>query len=100
MVLSNLALLFFVSLIIQALIIRFSNRKFFCIDCAESDKPQRFHVTSTPRAGGLGIFMAFAVGYLIVSFNPSIRTYYSALIFLSVPAFCWGRLVVCGLMAN
>lgn len=77
------ALPFFISLVIQFIVIKISQKKEFCIDSGESDKPQKFHYVSTPRAGGLGIFIAFTVGVLISSFN-------SSLVLSSFPAFFAG----------
>ena len=88
---------FFVSLLFQFILIKYFNKKAICIDCAEADKPQRFHQVSTPRAGGLGIFIAFAVGVLFSSFNSSLTftrlllaTHSVSLILASFPAFFAG----------
>ena len=67
------------------------------MDCAETDKPQRFHSITTPRAGGLGIFIAFVIGNLSLvlsqlSFvnNPTFFTCQYPLIFSIFPAFFAG----------
>jgi len=81
---------FFISLVIQFIVIKTFKKKEFCIDCEEADKPQRFHFVPTPRAGGLGIFIAFTIGVLISSINSSIVTHNSTLILSSFPAFFAG----------
>lgn len=88
---------FFVSLAIQFIVIKTFKKKEFCIDCEEADKPQRFHFVPTPRAGGLGIFIAFTSGILIYSFNSSLTpprlllvTHSLSLIMSSFPAFFAG----------
>ena len=81
---------FFVSFLIQLIVIRTFKKKAFCIDCEEADKPQRFHFVPTPRAGGLGIFIAFTVGVFIYSFNSSPITHNLSLILSSFPAFFAG----------
>jgi len=64
---------FFCSLGLTYFLIYYAHKKNIFIDCHESEKPQRFHDTPTPRVGGLGIFVAsvFAVYYyfgLVVAF--------------------------------
>ena len=49
---------FFISLIIQKMVISLSHKHTLFIDDHESDKPQNFHEHPTPRAGGIGIFIA------------------------------------------
>jgi hypothetical protein len=39
---------FFISLVIQFIVIKIFQKKDFCIDSGESDKPQKFHYVSTP----------------------------------------------------
>ena len=53
---------FFASFLIQFIVIRNFHIRSFCIDQADTDKPQRFHDVPTPRAGGLGIVVALIVG--------------------------------------
>lgn len=50
---------FFISFVVQFFLVKFSQRKSFCIDRSESGKPQKFHEVPTPRAGGLGIIAGF-----------------------------------------
>lgn len=57
---------FLVSLATQGLVIFLSKHKNLFIDSHESDKPQCFHENPTPRAGGIGIFLA----NLLVALNP------------------------------
>jgi UDP-GlcNAc:undecaprenyl-phosphate GlcNAc-1-phosphate transferase len=94
---TKIILSFSVSFLIQYLVIKLSSRNAFCIDCAETDKPQRFHSVTTPRAGGLGIFIAFVIGNLSLvlsqlSFdsNPTFFTCQYPLIFSIFPAFFAG----------
>jgi UDP-GlcNAc:undecaprenyl-phosphate GlcNAc-1-phosphate transferase len=94
---TKIILSFSVSFLIQYLVIKLSSRRAFCIDCAETEKPQRFHSVTTPRAGGLGIFIAFAIGNLSLvmsqlSFvsNPTFFTCQYPLIFSIFPAFFAG----------
>jgi UDP-GlcNAc:undecaprenyl-phosphate/decaprenyl-phosphate GlcNAc-1-phosphate transferase len=47
-----------VSLAVGLLTIKLAHEKNIFIDCHHSDKPQRFHEISTPRAGGIAIFVA------------------------------------------
>lgn len=52
---------FIVSLLIQFVTIRYSE-KFNCfMDCHLAEKPQKFHHASTPRAGGIGILLGMSV---------------------------------------
>lgn len=51
----------FISFFLQLIVIYFSHKKELFIDSADEDKPQRFHTSHTPRAGGIGIFLANAV---------------------------------------
>ncbi len=53
---------FFASFLIQFIVIKNSRIRSFCIDHADTDKPQRFHDVPTPRAGGLGIVVALIIG--------------------------------------
>ena len=71
---------FFASFIIQIIVTRNFHIRSFCIDHADTDKPQRFHDVPTPRAGGLGIVIALIVGlsmfgkegeYLVLSALPA-----------------------------
>ena len=57
---------FFISLVLCVSIIISSRRFGIFIDSGTSNKPQRFHTQATPRAGGIGIFSAFAllIGYI------------------------------------
>jgi UDP-GlcNAc:undecaprenyl-phosphate GlcNAc-1-phosphate transferase len=94
---TKIILSFSVSFLIQYLVIKLSNRRAFCVDCAKTDKPQRFHSVTTPRAGGLGIFIAFVIGNLSLvlsqlSFvsNPTFFTCQYPLIFSIFPAFFAG----------
>jgi len=68
---------FVASLGLTYFLIFYAHKKNIFIDCHESDKPQRFHDTPTPRAGGLSIFAAsiFAAYYyfgLVVAFAVGI----------------------------
>ncbi len=59
-------MIFVVSLAIAWFTILFSAHKGFFLDDHDSSKPQRFHHATTPRAGGLAIFLAsLAVVWLI-----------------------------------
>ena len=76
----QITLPFLVSFVIQLIVIKNSRIRSFCIDRADTDKPQRFHYVPTPRAGGLGIVIALVVGlgmfgkegeYLVLSALPA-----------------------------
>jgi len=53
----------FVSLLV---VIYFSHKHTYFIDCHKEDKPQKFHTDSTPRAGGIGIVVAL----MLLAFIP------------------------------
>jgi len=57
---------FALSFTTQLLIIRLAHRHRLFIDSHTEDKPQRFHETPTPRAGGIGI----ALGLVFLLFTP------------------------------
>lgn len=57
-------IVFFLSALTVYFSIWYSLRKSIFIDCHESDKPQRFHDTPTPRIGGVGIFVASSMAIL------------------------------------
>lgn len=57
-------LAFFQSLIYQYLTIRFENKYNFFVDC--NSKSHAIHTTPTPRVGGIGIFLAFAISMMIL----------------------------------
>ena len=50
-------LAFVLSFFSNLLIVFFASKHNYFIDHSHTDKPQNFHTDSTPRAGGLGIFM-------------------------------------------
>jgi len=54
-----------VSWIIQHAVIHFSHKYHLFIDLHTDDKPQGFHASSTPRAGGIGIVIAMFLVLLI-----------------------------------
>lgn len=58
---------FFISLIAQKIVISLSHKHVMFIDDHESDKPQNFHENPTPRAGGIGLFLA---SLLIIPAEP------------------------------
>ncbi len=57
---------FALSFTTQLLIIRLAHRHRLFMDSHTEDKPQRFHETPTPRAGGIGI----ALGLIFLLFTP------------------------------
>jgi len=57
-------LAFLQSLIYQYLTIRFENKYNFFVDCHK--KLHAIHTTPTPRVGGIGIFLAFAISMMIL----------------------------------
>jgi len=57
---------FALSLTVQGVVIRAAHRHQLFIDSHEEEKPQRFHETPTPRAGGIGILS----GLLFLFFTP------------------------------
>jgi UDP-N-acetylmuramyl pentapeptide phosphotransferase/UDP-N-acetylglucosamine-1-phosphate transferase len=52
---------FFISLLTLWVVIYLSHRYLYFIDCSYEEKPQKFHHTSVPRAGGIGIVVALFV---------------------------------------
>ena len=52
---------FFISFITSILVIYFSHKHTFFIDCHEAEKPQKFHEEPVPRAGGIGIITALGL---------------------------------------
>ena len=60
-----LFLAFFLSIILQIIVIKYSNKKKLFID--EKIKPQKHHKKPTPRAGGISIFLT---NTLIIFLNP------------------------------
>lgn len=54
------------SFFVQKKVIAHSSVSDFFVDCDKSDKPQMMHKTPTPRAGGIGIYLA----NLFLIFNP------------------------------
>lgn len=63
--LGNMLEAFLISLLICGVVILLSKRFYIFIDNATDTKPQRFHHTPTPRAGGIGIFLAFFVFFVL-----------------------------------
>lgn len=61
---------FFISLIICVIVMKLSQKFYFFIDKADSDKPQRFHTFGTPRAGGIGIFAVFVLIFVFFVREP------------------------------
>jgi len=55
---------FFISLIVSLIVIYYSHKKNFFIDCEKSDKPQKFHENPVPRAGGIGIMASLILLFL------------------------------------
>lgn len=51
---------FFISFVLQFLMIHFSHKHSFFIDCHKEEKPQNFHDCATSRAGGIGILAGMA----------------------------------------
>lgn len=69
---SMLILAFALSLFLNLCVIFCSQKFHFFIDSDTSDKPQRFHTTPVPRAGGLSIFIPFVIFISLNLFeNPS-----------------------------
>lgn len=54
--------LILIAFVIDLLIIFLSKHMHIGLDLASKTKPQRMHHVSTPRIGGIGIFLAFGVG--------------------------------------
>jgi len=52
---------FFISLFILAIVIYLSHKHSYFIDCSIQEKPQKFHTTCVPRAGGIGIILAMGL---------------------------------------
>lgn len=70
------------SIFVQKKVIKHSNISDFFIDSEKSNKPQMLHKAPTPRAGGVGIFLA----NLFLIFNPIGWKF----IIASLPAFIAG----------
>jgi UDP-GlcNAc:undecaprenyl-phosphate/decaprenyl-phosphate GlcNAc-1-phosphate transferase len=71
------------SAITQFLVIRLSHRRGIFLDDHESDQPQKFHDSPTPRIGGIGLFIAC----LLMLVNGSMA---QLLLVSSLPAFLVG----------
>lgn len=80
----NTVLPFLVSFLMQLLALKYFRRYSMCIDGVGSGKPQGFHSSPTPRAGGLGIFIGSLI--LLVLETPD------GLLFVlsALPAFVIG----------
>ena len=52
---------FFISLFTLFIVIFLSHKYTYFIDCSEEEKPQKFHESPVPRAGGIGIFVALGL---------------------------------------
>jgi UDP-N-acetylmuramyl pentapeptide phosphotransferase/UDP-N-acetylglucosamine-1-phosphate transferase len=52
---------FFISFFTLLLVIHFSHKHTYFIDCEQADKPQKFHDAPVPRAGGIGIIVALGL---------------------------------------
>ena len=52
---------FLISFFTLLVVIYLSHKYSYFIDCSEEDKPQKFHDTPVPRAGGIGIFIALGL---------------------------------------
>ena len=74
---------FLISFIVSLLVIYISHKHSFFIDCEKSDKPQKFHETPVPRAGGIGIMVAlsllFLTSYGIKLFIPALIAFLSGI---------------------
>ncbi len=56
---------FLLAILSTYLVIWWSHKKSLFIDDENSDKPQGFHNTATPRIGGLGIFLVFILAAVL-----------------------------------
>lgn len=88
-ILTPLFITFFISFFTQFLCIRLLRKFSFCIDHGDTDKPQRFHTVPTPRTGGIGIFIAFAVGLALACGSFSL-TKSLLVVASSLPAYISG----------
>ena len=52
---------FLISFFTLLVVIYLSHKYAYFIDCSEEDKPQKFHDTPVPRAGGIGIFVGLGL---------------------------------------
>ena len=52
---------FIISFVTLLLVIHYSHKHTFFIDCDKEEKPQKFHDEPVPRAGGIGIVMALVL---------------------------------------
>ena len=55
---------FFISFFTSIIVIYISHKYNFFIDCEKNQKPQKFHKTPVPRAGGIGIMVALSLLFL------------------------------------
>lgn len=86
---------FALSLILCILIIILSKHTHIFIDSHTSSKPQRFHTQATPRAGGIGIFVALCV--IIIDFSfVELLTLQQCIFFL----LCSGAIFASGLIED
>ena len=52
---------FLISFFTLLIVIFLSHKYSYFIDCSEEEKPQKFHESPVPRAGGIGIFIALGL---------------------------------------
>ena len=74
---------FLISFIVSILVIYISHKYNYFIDCEKSNKPQKFHETPVPRAGGIGIMVAFGLLFLttygVKLFIPALLAFLSGI---------------------
>ena len=74
---------FLISFIVSLIVIYYSHKHSYFIDCEKSDKPQKFHEQPVPRAGGIGIMVAITLLFLtplgIKLFIPALLAFLSGI---------------------
>jgi UDP-N-acetylmuramyl pentapeptide phosphotransferase/UDP-N-acetylglucosamine-1-phosphate transferase len=74
---------FLISFFVSLVVIFYSHKHSFFIDCDKSDKPQKFHKKPVPRAGGIGIMASlilfFFTPFGIKLFIPSLLAFISGI---------------------
>ena len=74
---------FIISVITHYIIIKIAHKRGIFIDDHESNQPQKFHDSPTPRVGGLGVFLAC----LLFAYKSEVGL---PLLICSIPAFLSG----------
>jgi len=86
-----MGLTFFISLMSQLFLRKTLIQIKFCCDTTDVSKPQAFHTQIVPRAGGVGITLAFVVSALLLTKDNRLSLF-PALVLCALPVFAAGIL--------